>query len=1578
MNCGFRYKNYENESLVALIDDILLNEDIQLNENEGLRFFRVDLHFEEHFKNRMNQVIQESERLLEDESHPASAEENRVTRLYTLFKGGQISTEEVNNIHTNLGTLFHEYTENPSEENERKIREYFTNYNEANDIDKITDPNKYPPIVKVAQNLRNDLTSQDTEITNAARNKITEMLKSVKKQSEELIQYYENRGYQRFTESKLVYTDPDKGITIKGTPDLIFYKNDNGEGRPEVIIIDLKTSTTESDYWKAPKKEPYYLQLAAYEQLLKSLNIIRENEDVKVKLLIKPILLVPNLSENTIEVKFENKLIDVKNLTFVKDDVKSKLDKFLTIRFGIDNIKHIASEEVKQRTQKILDLFKFLHPNTKLDRFDESRLKEFYLKAIDKRQPRSIYTKDGQYVTCIIKKINDSEVVAISKRYGEEEFRGTLDELVKLQIDTNQDVLDSSMENLLDIFRGESDVSSLRGFIRQYFDSTQGFTPWFNLKQYASEGNWRLKDVPELQALGIICLEHMLTNQVDFIIVTKSEDELASKKQLVRNQDVLGEVIDRNVLSKYKRNIFGTNADILIMRALIAIAEFRDMFIDENFKIGNIKAISLLDGTSTPLESYTDYIDSFKILEMELEDQYTDYKESFKNIYQTLKATDFVPLESRCLQQIIDLNTDSDETYAQRVIDDDFKNQNISERLRIVQEAIRQLENSNILRIGKNINTDYKTLINSADVQTSTLAELIIRLKQYEAILLDLYSTNIFNYDYGGFNLDEVKSAFQLIKNDQILPFTVAGLRRTGLLQSLTTSTAYNDPDEISRMAVKLIESGFDALQEKYLKHSGEVNEAAQKFVGFYFKQKHKQSGTEDIYKKLLQTNSEGIDPQLILKNPYLDQSLNQNDKEFLEIILWHFNRLRMNQHGWENLSKCLDMTYAELKNSEYFEEYKSFLNENENEYLLIPLRDTKRNLFIKIFKDFKNRSYYFKKQMERIKKFWTNLGQSGFREEQDAKIEHLTAVNPYSFNADKRQERLEKNPLEIFEYNFNFLTNDYIFETYKQLIGTQVLEMVDSALAVYQMYTMVTGESTKELREHIIDRLKVSWNSSNLMDNSQRNNIVTGLVGLLKKYGNLTKIAFRPVLTIKELAVGFAKLESAAKARYLGKGVTEDIVTKAWNLVVGERISDRLRTSFRFNHHAINEKQIIHQLCYTYRFANLDANIMTRKTTFDQFGFGNMLENSQYVNVTEPDWYNKMTVVVAIMMANGSFYAHKVENGKLIYDMSKDKRFDEFWAHKDDPNYYTENFAQQKALYIAMMEEFNKERLIDKKLPQLYYGQLEDGVPRYDHLPRAYTAKDVISMKNINGRLFGFMDHEQKALYQNSWGWGLLTHFKTYLPGELTRYLAIAQETTIGDWEHIKDVDGKKLYYYYNENNEKVIVTENNIPENVQTLPVKEYVYSPVEGLYLSLLGAIKYVKTINRTGAKLLWRDLRARNCIFLLLHWVVLTLGRIFMSILGREAKESDNRLAASGYSLLQKITSEFSFIQSCASPLWDIELIGPSYVEGFLQSVSSSVTSFVTDGDVKFSQMLYRNASFFKDYQPLFDDEYKFKN
>lgn len=131
------------------------------------------------------------------------------------------------------------------------------------------------------------------------------------------------------------------------------------------------------------------------------------------------------------------------------------------------------------------------------------------------------------------------------------------------------------------------------------------------------------------------------------------------------------------------------------------------------------------------------------------------------------------------------------------------------------------------------------------------------------------------------------------------------------------------------------------------------------------------------------------------------------------------------------------------------------------------------------------------------------------------------------------------------------------------------------------------------------------------------------------------------------------------------------------------------------------------------------------------------------------------MTLFLAKMIEDKAFSAHSLSaTGDLIYDFEKDERFAEYNAHKGNKDYTSKLFLEQRAMYRAMLEEFKQEGHVKEDGTFLTFG---------DALPRAYTTKQKVSLKEFSDSMYGFYDQEAKSLVDLKFIGLVYKQFATY-----------------------------------------------------------------------------------------------------------------------------------------------------------------------------------------------------------------------
>ena len=223
--------------------------------------------------------------------------------------------------------------------------------------------------------------------------------------------------------------------------------------------------------------------------------------------------------------------------------------------------------------------------------------------------------------------------------------------------------------------------------------------------------------------------------------------------------------------------------------------------------------------------------------------------------------------------------------------------------------------------------------------------------------------------------------------------------------------------------------------------------------------------------------------------------------------------------------------------------------------------------------------------------------------------------------------------------------------------------------------------------------------------------------------------LALRPSSMAKELAVGLIKNASYAWSKIYGDDSFDiPTLTKAYGLLMKSQ----------------EDYNVLVNLNNEYAIANRDASQIVNKVKVDRRGL-NFFGGLMYWFNTAPDYVNRMSLFLAKMLKDGCYEAHSVdENGNLVYDPKKDKRFSYYLEMRDKYGMRwvngDEKYNLQRSLYLNSLEEFNGERTV------LGIDKLSEE----DMLPRAYTAKEKDSIKSFTDTAYGYYDIDRSPLIQH------------------------------------------------------------------------------------------------------------------------------------------------------------------------------------------------------------------------------------
>lgn len=638
-----------------------------------------------------------------------------------------------------------------------------------------------------------------------------------------------------------------------------------------------------------------------------------------------------------------------------------------------------------------------------------------------------------------------------------------------------------------------------------------------------------------------------------------------------------------------------------------------------------------------------------------------------------------------------------------------------------------------------------------------------------------------------------------------------------GLLGGTEMVSPDSLPSQDLQVIFDLITVGHQKIRESFDKLAKPINGKTEQY--------YKDLGYSDLYQNVIGDTYKAhqnfykrmedgtLDPSMKFVNPYDDNSkLNPKESEYLKFMLWELNKCRMS-----------------LTKEELVVDYKSSIvtdiaHKGMDKYLEVPLM---RAVGASKLHNLTSRGIG-QSIKDSILEVRDNIDPRELTEDQRIDVGRQNKnfskmYNQFKVSSNTRTKDLQKLGTSYFETNLERLVLANIHANLKEKILNDVLLRVNSCVVALKFYAKQSGEDITDTLEYIRDQVKTSVFDESLLSGEMLDAVKWVKVAQ-KITSNLT-IPFRPAMLIKELTMGtIANVSRAFTQVYGDNSFNIKHLTEAYKIMMS--VDNKMSKSFN----------IVDSVNYNYGIVNLDQNTLVQKNRTDRAGVMNTFSKYMYATATYGDYVNRMTLFIAQMIHDGVWDAHSNdENGLLIYDFKKDKRFDEYLKYKDNKNYSSEKFLQQRSLYRKLIEQFNIEGYRNSKGEILKFG---------DDLPQAYTIKDKESLKSFSDMAYGYYDDERKSLV-NKTAFGIIfMQFQTFWTAKKRLWLTKPNQKNVrqGHWaaKFITDENGNKQPVYlkidYDENGEPVGTQE--VLENPDgTLEqVTNWIGHPSEGLFYAL----------------------------------------------------------------------------------------------------------------------------------------------
>lgn len=1357
-------------------------------------------------------------------------------------------------------------------------------------------------------------------------NAISEVEKAFKKEH--------GQSYSVLTELPVQVISP---AAINGRIDAVTFDDDGN-----VIIWDFKTSNASIASTKTLQGR--YAQLEMYKQLLIK-NGIPESK-IKTRNIQLSYSII-NGSEPKIEVKATDPAkgrFSINDQSVVHNVVKRWFPKT-----GTD----LPVSDIEERKRKANDIKETIISPLAISKMSTSQQEQYLTKKIENNRETVLYQlKDDRKRRGVViySWSKNGDIISGLDEKGKELIKGTIKEIAENEANALLEQLQGTTSVIAELLRTK-DYSRLPYLFNKNAERQSAIC--YALEPYLSQDFEYIK-IDALEANNIITMYNHLTDSYSFIVVS----DLANLNSLrIQNKpcNLIESVLkDPKLLKEFRETGELPEAsaqNMLTFQALIDILSLKDTISADKIKIDRVQVISSSSAASSMGCNLGGFKQALNILQhyANTKPESVENSQLLKTIHTDLENAISFEKSETVLKSIV----------INRISTFKFNNPNIGSDC--FSSVAMDMTYDNICTTLENIKREFPTEFLNMQ---SEIGRIYAGLQELRHLIKSgEFYNKLYAHTSKGLSIAETLGAgIDLVRFGETKKYTANGMMIAGVLQGLDSSSSYSNPDEILSYYNKAFSRATQLITNELNDVAVELNLATKKFLdkegklGF---QAAVIGNTNSAYEKLFEQANGKLNDSMLLINPYRESELAPHQREYLEIVLWTINRLRIPNSVLD--SKYRSMTYEEFKKTEQFDDYKDLISTSVK-YRQAPLllksgfkgfTSQVRNLF--------DSSRGGKDIKERTSKFAHKFGDMLLSDIQpllltpeqkteiDKNINEKTQTfeyhSPYNAQGEYRVELTSSHNAYEWETNLNILALEYACAQFKETYYHDILEQVSDLLSVIKIQETITGGTVdlKKTREALINRMKVSIFNMSLIDPEDKG-IALAVSGLKSIVSSFT-IAMRPALAIKEMCIGIIKNVSNVWAKTIVNDypITQKNLMKAATMVYTNGLfSDN---AGKFEGETFGDFRLINLLNNRYRINDRDVSVLGESISYDHSGITRVGSRMLYTNVTTPDWFNRMMILLAKMDADGTLDSHSVgKNGELVYDMYKDKRFAPFlqWkrAHPDAINEPKDaDYQEAKALYKYKIAQFKKEG---------YANLTANDIDGYSPLPQCYTLQEMDSLKEQIGMLYGYYSHEERASMQKGISWLMHTQFLTFLPGEVRKYLASGNyDSCVGRTVHLIDpISKKKLYYVMNEAGFHEKVTEDKIKPGQEAEPVMEFVHTPVEGLLVSTIKTFADIK--NGTFDKELKPEQWDRTKLFLfniLFAWLINGIIGLWMFMSDGNNGGADEMAWAEleTIDLMKRVGQEFNGVENIISPVMGYGISGTAFIQRVTGSIARLVTS-----------------------------------
>lgn len=1087
---------------------------------------------------------------------------------------------------------------------------------------------------------------------------------------------------------------------------------------------------------------------------------------------------VKDMSLNTIPVRILLENGEVDNLIF--QDIEDRTA--ITSRDGINRLQWGTGEFYTNVNQKIdvqlsqpstvtskvtkqtLDTLEKFFPGKRIQTLKYEKTREQFIK---KYVRDSLDPSQGRWEFTNIFNNSTVYIKEDSPKDKNSELIEKVDQYLNKSRDASGDYMQNMYNKLKDVLSGSSSIDVLTD---QRKAGARASFLVANIGQYI-KGDWSLVENESLMQLGIIALKNDVTKQVDLIALSFNQGDITQEFNLGLGTTLVGCHKKDHDVEGNRLLLRATNGNMDLMRVMAALNSMPSWF-NGIFKVGNIKVINPQTGLGT--DACTQQITtSFNILCRE---------SGVKNNMDQIEFVDQLEL----FNQVLIAAT------KQSVIDSDITN-NIFADL----ERVNVQNGAQVLKVLKNAQSRmelvYPELFGDTKTYRSAVGANRPEVAVYEMLLktINLYSGNPF------YQPRHVSSSWGSFKNKDILGgVNVAnpGTQRDANLQRV---------HEIGQNAFTLMSeecsSKFRQFQSKSVRKLWEAK-------GYSWTQNTILGNQAHLYSNMLETNSDGtLNQMMVFKNPYDGNSkLMPEEREFLKDLLWRINQLRFKLEGEsEDSQKVMDL-------------------KKQKRWYWVPLAEATQASKIQQTKP----ADLVQKERENVfdilKRVWKRKENDVYSDQEEEQnriyMERNEVFNRFSLSEGSESDRAEllaKHNINFWEQNMDTLYAKYLYAHVRKKHLDKALPLIRNIKLMAIMYGQSTGQDMDTYTKYIDDYINSNIHNQALLDKEMQG--MMSIIRPIKHMASFMALGFNVTTGVRNTLESLWKVPSKTMGKFFGG--KEVFTLNDWVQAVGIMIGD----TADFMHNVT----LIEEINRVFRMQNMDSNRIAQEIMTNKSGLVNALDRLSFWTSTAPDYFNRMSMLIAQMIHDGVWEAMEITDEGLKYNWKKDKRF-EAYAHNNKSD--MKKYNEQRSLYFFLLDEANKERGLN----------LKEG----DNLPLPYTNAQIATLKTFSDTTFGFYDHDARAMIQKTAIGSLVSQFKTFATAQRTNWLLSPDYYATKEVVHLTDdKTGEPLYWKIvtNENGEEV-----RIPTTENTgIAIYGPKYSFMEGIGYTLVEAFQEWRT-------------------------------------------------------------------------------------------------------------------------------------